>query len=60
MVSQSWHGLAMDLTASPGRQRRRVTRPGQPGLCTISGLGEVSNETYPHRTTEGPERAPVA
>jgi len=31
-----------------------------PGPCTINGLGEVSDEAYPHRTTEGPERTPVA
>jgi hypothetical protein len=31
-----------------------------PGPCTIKGLGEVSDETYPHQTTEGPEQTPVA
>lgn len=31
-----------------------------PGPCTISSLGEVSDEAYPHQTTEGPERTPVA
>ena len=31
-----------------------------PGQCTINGLGEVSDEAYPHQTTEGPERTPVA
>ena len=30
------------------------------GPCTINGLGEVSDEAYSHRTTEGPERTPVA
>ena len=30
------------------------------GPCTINGLGEVSDEAYPHRTTEGSERTPVA
>ena len=31
-----------------------------PGSCTMTGLGEVSDEAYPHQTTEGPERTPVA
>ena len=30
-----------------------------PGPCTMTGLGEVSDEAYPHQTTEGPERTPV-
>jgi len=34
--------------------------PADPGPCTISGLGEVSDEAYPHQTTEGPERTPGA
>jgi len=30
------------------------------GPCMINGPGEVSDEAYPYRTTEGPERTPVA
>ena len=30
------------------------------GPCTTSGLGEVSDEAYPHQTTEGPERTRAA
>jgi hypothetical protein len=37
---------------------RDTTRP--PGPCTIKGHGEVSDETYPHQTTEDPEQTPVA
>src|SRR6516162_4436158 len=31
-----------------------------PDPCTINDLGEVSDEAYPHRTTEGSKRTPVA
>ena len=54
-IGSLWnHRQAQDVGAGEGHDA------ADPGPCTISGLGEVSDETYPHQTTEGPERTPVA
>jgi hypothetical protein len=42
---------------------RYPQRPQQPSMqpdLVINGPGEVSDETYPYQTTQGPERTPVA
>src|SRR5690349_20402507 len=42
------------LSATGSQWRHTREKP------TINDLGEVSDETYPYRTTEGPGRTPVA
>ena len=52
-IGSLWnHRQAWDAGAGEGHDATDL------GLCTISGLGEVSDEAYLHQTTEGPERTP--
>jgi hypothetical protein len=54
-IGSPWnHRQVQDAGADEGHDA------ADPGPCTISSLGEVSNEAYPHQTTEGPKRTPVA
>ena len=54
-IGSPWnHRQVQDVGAGEGHDA------ADPGPCTISSLGEVSDEAYPHQTTEGPEGTPVA
>ena len=44
----------------PGEFEANAESAKRPGPCPINDPGEVSDESYPHRTTGGPERTPVA
>jgi hypothetical protein len=46
------HRQAWDAGAGEGHDATDL------GLCTISGLGEVSDEAYLHQATEDPEPTP--
>jgi len=52
-IGSLWnHRQAWDAGAGEGHDATDL------GLCTISGLGEVSDEAYLHQATEDPERTP--
>jgi hypothetical protein len=53
--------LAVDMPSIfPDEFEANAESPEGPGPCLIHDPGEVSDEAYPHRRTEGSERIPMA